>query len=248
MLAPAAAGADSHPEPRAAAPHHKGGGRSTRRNRRMMTGTQYRASLDDGRATFFEGERVKDLPGHPILGPAVDVVARCYDRFHSAAPDARSPLMSVARSAADLKARLPLLHQADLVAHVTYQSIMTLTTAAARIGERRYAERVARFVDDVQRRDLRVTECITDAKGDRSLPPGKQKDADAYTRVVERRKDGVVIRGAKLHISGAALGHELMVIPTKAMKPGEDAYAIACAVPVNAPGVKVVNTSYAPRH
>src|SRR5215475_5887142 len=113
MLAPAAAGADSHPEPRAAAPHHKGGGRSTRRNRRMMTGAQYRVSLDDGRATFFEGERVKDLPGHPILGPAVDVVARCYDRFHSASPGAESPLMSVARSAADLKARLPLLHEAD---------------------------------------------------------------------------------------------------------------------------------------
>jgi 4-hydroxybutyryl-CoA dehydratase / vinylacetyl-CoA-Delta-isomerase len=214
----------------------------------MMTGTQYRASLDDGRATFFEGERVKDLPGHPILGPAVDVVARCYDRFHSAAPGAQSPLMSVARSAADLKARLPLLHEADLVAHVTYQSIMTLTTAAARVGDGRYAERVAAYVAGIQARDLRVTECITDAKGDRSLPPGKQADPDAYTRVVERRPDGVVVRGAKLHISGACLGHELMVIPTKSMKPGEEPYAIACAVPVSAPGVKIVNTSYAPRH
>jgi len=68
----------------------------------MMTGAQYRVSLDDGRATFFEGERVKDLPGHPILGPAVDVVARCYDRFYSTAPGAESPLMSVARSAAEI--------------------------------------------------------------------------------------------------------------------------------------------------
>jgi 4-hydroxybutyryl-CoA dehydratase/vinylacetyl-CoA-Delta-isomerase len=214
----------------------------------MMTGAQYRASLDDGRSVFFEGERVKDLPGHKILGPAVDVVARCYDRFHSTAPGAQSPLMTVPRSVEDLKARIPLLHEADLVAHVTYQSIMTLTTAANRIGDRRYAERVGQYVRRVQERDLRITECITDAKGDRSLPPGKQKDADAYTHVVERRSDGVVIRGAKLHISGACLGHELMVIPTKSMKPGEEPYAIACAVPVNAPGVKIVNTSYAPRH
>src|SRR5262245_49278518 len=214
----------------------------------MMTGAQYRASLDDGRSIFFEGERVKSLPDHPILGPAVDTVAGCYDRFHSAARGAESPLMSVARSAADLKARLPLLHEADLVAHVTYQSIMTLTTAAARVGDGRYAERVARYVAGIRSQDLRVTECITDAKGDRSLPPGKQTDPDAYTRVVERRADGVVVRGAKLHISGACLGHELMVIPTKSMKPGEEPYAIACAVPVNAPGVKIVNTSYAPRH
>lgn len=214
----------------------------------MMTGAEYRASLKDGRSIFFEGERVEDLTGHPILGPAVDVVARCYDHFYSSEPGADSPLMGVPRSADDLRSRIPLLHDADLVAHVTYQSIMTLTTAAGRVGDPRYAERVAAFVKEVQRRDLRVTECITDAKGDRSRPPGQQADPDAYTRVVERRKDGVVIRGAKLHISGAALGHELMVIPTKAMKPGEEAYAIACAVPVNAPGVKIVNTSYAPRH
>ena len=55
-------------------------------------------------------------------------------------------------------------------------------------------------------------------------------------RVVERSQDGVVIRGAKLHITGASLGHELMTIPTKAMKAGEEDYAIACMVPVNSPG------------
>jgi aromatic ring hydroxylase len=34
----------------------------------VLTGEQYKDSLDDGRATFFEGERVKDLPGHRLLG------------------------------------------------------------------------------------------------------------------------------------------------------------------------------------
>ena len=82
---------------------------------------------------------------------------------------------------------------------------------------------------NAQRKDVRIVECITDAKGDRSRPPGKQDDPDAYTRVVERRTDGVVIRGAKLHITGASMAHDLMVIPTKAMKPGEEAYAIGCA-------------------
>jgi len=215
----------------------------------MMTGAEYRATLDDGRATYFEGERVDDVVGHPILGKAVAVAAACYDRFHSPEPGARSPLMAVPRSAEELKAMIPLLHQADLVSHTTYQSIMTLITAAGRMPDcPRYGERIRAFVDDMQARDLRITECITDAKGDRSLPPGKQADADAYCRVVERRADGVVIRGAKLHISAASISHELMVIPTKAMKEGEDDYAIACAVPVNAPGVKIVNTSYAPRH
>jgi 4-hydroxybutyryl-CoA dehydratase/vinylacetyl-CoA-Delta-isomerase len=65
--------------------------------------------------------------------------------------------------------------------------------------------------------------------------------------VVDRGPDGIVIRGAKLHISGASLGHELMTIPTKAMKAGEEDYAIACVVPVASPGVKIVDTSCAAR-
>jgi 4-hydroxybutyryl-CoA dehydratase/vinylacetyl-CoA-Delta-isomerase len=185
-----------------------------------------------------------------VLGESAEQVARTYDRWYRPEPDARNPLMEIPRSAGDLRARIPILHQADIVSNVTYQSIMTLVTAASRMASELpdYVERIGAFVDGLQARDLRITECITDAKGDRSLPPAMQDDPDCYTRVVERSAGGVVIRGAKLHITGASLGHELMTIPTKAMKPGEESYAIACAVPVSAPGVRIVNTSYAPRH
>jgi 4-hydroxybutyryl-CoA dehydratase/vinylacetyl-CoA-Delta-isomerase len=215
----------------------------------VKTGVEYRASLRDGRATYFEGKRVEDLEGDPVLGPTVHEVAATYDRFHSPEPGATSPLMTVARSAADLRARIPVLHQADLVANVTYQSIMTLLTAAARMGDCPiYVQRIGAYVDQAQQDDIRIVECITDAKGDRSLPPARQHDPDLYVRVVDRKPDGVVIRGAKLHISGASYAHDLMTIPTKAMKAGEEAYAIAAMVPVNSPGVRVVNTTYAPRH
>jgi 4-hydroxybutyryl-CoA dehydratase/vinylacetyl-CoA-Delta-isomerase len=216
----------------------------------MMTGEQYKGSLRDGRAIYFEGERIEDVAAHPLLGQSVEQVARGYDRWYLPGPDRVNPLLAVPRSAEELRRRIPLLQEADIVAHVTYQSLMTLLTAASRLAaalpER--AARIREYVEEMQRRDLRVVECITDAKGDRSRPPSRQDDPDAYTRVVARGPDGVVIRGAKLHITGAALAHELMVIPTKAMKPGEEAWAIACAVPVAARGVKIVNTTYAPRH
>ena len=32
------------------------------------------------------------------------------------------------------------------------------------------------------------------------------------------------------------------------MKSGEEDWSIGCIVPVNAPGVKIINTTYAPRH
>ena len=145
----------------------------------MKTGDEYRASIRDGRATYFEGKRVDDLEGHPVLGPTVAEVAATYDRFHSTEPGATSPLLAVARSAADLKERIPVLHGADLVANVTYQSIMTLMTAASRMGDcPTYVERIGAYVDRAQQDDVRIVECITDAKGDRPLPPAKQHDPD----------------------------------------------------------------------
>lgn len=216
----------------------------------MLTGEQYKVSLNDGRATYFEGERVDDLPAHPILGQTATVTAAAYDKFYDASPDAVSPLLDIPRSAEDLRDLLPLLNEAGMMAHVTSSSIQTLKTVMGGPAEvnPEYVERMNAYVEHAQASDVRITQCITDAKGDRSKPPGRQDDPDAYVRVVDRQRDGVVIRGAKLHITGASFGHDLMTIPTKAMKSGEEDYSIACMVPVNSEGVKIVNTTYAPRH
>src|ERR1019366_7245435 len=161
----------------------------------MLTGSQYKKSLYDGRAIFFEGERVEDLPGHPILGQSVDQIARGYDRWYSSEPGALNPLMSIPHSSEELRARIKQQHGADILTLVTYQSVMTLTTAGARIGGRlpKYRDRIQRYVEQAQDNDIRITECITDAKGDRSLPPAKQDDPDAYTHIVDRRGDDIVI-------------------------------------------------------
>lgn len=216
----------------------------------MMTGEAYKASLFDGRATFFEGKRVDDLPAHPILGPAVDRVAYGYDWLLTQAVDGTSPITGVPTTPEELRAKTEVVHQAGMMAHVTYTSIMTLATVAGKLATTapQYIERINAYIEQAQASDIRVTQCITDAKGDRSRPPGKQDDADAYVHVVDRTPEGVVVRGAKLHITAASLGHDLMTIPTKAMKAGEEEYAIAAMIPVNAPGVKIINTSYAPRH
>ena len=54
---------------------------------------------------------------------------------------------------------------------------------------------------------------MTDVKGDRSLPPWQQADPDLYVHIVARKPGGVVIRGAKTHITGAVNSHEVLVMP-----------------------------------
>jgi 4-hydroxybutyryl-CoA dehydratase/vinylacetyl-CoA-Delta-isomerase len=216
----------------------------------MMTGEEYKETLFDGRAIYFEGKRVDDLTTHPFIGPAVQRVGQDYDWLRTQSIDGESPLSKIPTTQQELRDKVELVHKCGMMAHVTYTSIMTLATAAGRIKETapQYVEQIQAFIDEAHKRDIRITQCITDAKGNRSRPPGKQDDPDSYVHVVDRGPDGVVIRGAKLHITGASMGHELMTIPTKAMKTGEEDYSIAAMIPVNSPGVKIVDTTYAPRH
>jgi 4-hydroxybutyryl-CoA dehydratase/vinylacetyl-CoA-Delta-isomerase len=212
----------------------------------MMTGAQYKASLKDGRRVYFRGERVTDVVTHPTFAHQVEAAAAGYDRDYRSGADAVSSYMKAPRSIDELRDQATA--SVDLLTSISTTSTMTLLTAADRIQKRRPqgSEAIRDYVRELQRKDLRIVECITDAKGDRSLPPAKQPDPDAYLRVVERRSDGVVIRGAKLHIAVAPIAHELMVIPTKAMKPDERDYAIACGVALDTPGVKVINVGSTP--
>ena len=66
-----------------------------------------------------------------------------------------------------------------------------------------YFERFKKWLTYIQDENLMVVGAMTDPKGDRSKGPADQHDPDQYVRVVERGKEGVVIHGAKLHMTGA---------------------------------------------
>jgi len=61
-----------------------------------------------------------------------------------------------------------------------------------------------------------------------------------YVRVVEKRDDGIIVRGAKMHQSGAIAAHEHVVIPGTAFRKGEEEYAVAFAIPSGSKGVTYI--------
>jgi 4-hydroxybutyryl-CoA dehydratase/vinylacetyl-CoA-Delta-isomerase len=103
-----------------------------------------------------------------------------------------------------------------------------------------YHRRFCDYWAMVQRQDLVVDGAMTDPKGDRSQRPAQQADPDLYLRVVDRRPDGLVVRGAKLHQTGLLNAHEIVVMPTLAMRPGEEAWAVSFALPTDTPGIRYV--------
>jgi 4-hydroxybutyryl-CoA dehydratase/vinylacetyl-CoA-Delta-isomerase len=100
-----------------------------------------------------------------------------------------------------------------------------------------YHERFNKFLANMQEEDWTVDGAMTDPKGDRGLAPSKQADPDLYVHVVEKREDGIVVRGAKAHQTGAINSHWILVMPTISMGQEDADYALSFVAPADEEGI-----------
>lgn len=107
-----------------------------------------------------------------------------------------------------------------------------------------YHERLKAWLIGAQERDIAVCGALTDPKGQRRLPPSRQPDPDMYLHIVKRQPDGVVVRGAKIMICGTAAADEVFVMPGTRLRRDEADYAVAFAVPKDAPGLTIVEARH----
>lgn len=223
----------------------------------LKTAEQYRQSLRDGRQIYWGGERIEDVTRHPRFEVplAVALGDYAYDNvdtrdiltYVTEDGERAHRVYQVPRSVEDLEQRIALHHHMSIVGSVTgvFMALLSIVDQVRKVNPR-FADNIERMYRTARANDLRAAEVITDAKGDRGRKANEQDDPDLFVRIVERKADGIVVSGAKLHISGAALVHELVVMPTKSMSESEKDYAVAFSIPVNAPGVKIINRSFAP--
>jgi 4-hydroxybutyryl-CoA dehydratase/vinylacetyl-CoA-Delta-isomerase len=224
-----------------------------------MTADQYEASLR--KMTFkvyLQGERVENVVDHPIIRPSMNSVKATY----ALAQDPRYADLMTAKSHLTGKTinRFCHLHQSteDLIKKVKMQRLLGQYTAACfqrcvgmdainavdtttfemdkKLGTS-YHQRFEKFLLMMQEQDLTVDGAMTDPKGDRGLPPSKQADPDMFVHVVEKRKDGIVVRGAKAHQTGAVNSHWILIMPTMTMGPDEADYAVSFVAPADAEGI-----------
>jgi len=107
-------------------------------------------------------------------------------------------------------------------------------------GSTEYHENFKKWLERFQKEDLVGCCAQTDVKGDRMKRPSQQVDPDLYVHVVEKKSDGIVVRGAKVHNSEASVADEILVVPTRYLTPEEGEWAVAFAVPGDWEGVKQV--------
>ena len=103
-----------------------------------------------------------------------------------------------------------------------------------------YYRKFTEYLKYFQERDLTAACAQTDVKGHRKKRPHQQDDPDMYVRVVEKRSDGIIVRGAKNCITMAAYADEIIVLPTRAMTDKDKDWSVAFAVPADTDGVKLI--------
>lgn len=105
-----------------------------------------------------------------------------------------------------------------------------------------YHERLKNWMKHAQAEDLTVAGALTDPKGDRTKPPHLQDDEDLFLHLVEKRDDGIVVRGAKVMICGVAASHEIFVMPGSAYREEDADVAVSFAIPRDTEGLTIVET------
>ena len=228
----------------------------------LMTGAQYIESLRKlNTRVYLFGEEVKNWVDHPMIRPSIDCVAVTYDLAHK--PEYEDLMTAKSHLTGEKVNRFCNIHQStdDLRKKVKMQRLLGQKTASCfqrcvgmdsfnavysttfEIDQKygtSYHQNFLNYIKFVQENDLVVDGAMTDPKGDRGLAPSKQRDADLFMHIVERRPDGIVVRGAKAHQTGSINSHEHLIMPTMAMGEDDKDYAISFAIPTDAEGIYMI--------
>jgi 4-hydroxybutyryl-CoA dehydratase/vinylacetyl-CoA-Delta-isomerase len=221
----------------------------------MKTRDEY---VDSLRKLNFEvymfGERVSNVVDHPIVKPSMNAVAATYELAQGDIMTATSHLSGrrinrfthIHQSTDDLVRKSKMERMMGAYTGTCFQrcagmdALNTLSVVTYDIDQKHgtsYHQNFLKYLRYVQDEDLVCDAAMTDAKGDRRLRPAQQADPDMYTHVVKVEKDGIVVRGAKLHQTGALNSHEIIVVPTRAMREEDKDYAISFALPSDTKGI-----------
>ena len=228
----------------------------------LITKDEYLSSIRRlGHRVFIRGEKVESVPDHPISGPPAMALAETYEQAGSEDMKSlftvRSHLTGetvnrfthIQQNVADLISKILMLREMGRRTACCFQrcagldcmnTVYAITYDLDREFGTGYHGRFVDFMKHIQTNDLVPAACMTDPKGNRNLPPSRQVDPDLYMRIVDERDGGIVVRGAKLHITGGVNSHELLVVPTRALRKEDASYAVAFAVPADTEGVTFI--------
>jgi len=209
-------------------------------------------------SVYMLGEKVENVWDHPAFQSTLNLLGTLHDFSFDEEFKARSVVHSPLVNEPVRRLNLHIQTTAEdsiekcrLTREVTQRRICTwcgsnilcLVWAATYEADRthggEYHQRFVEFARHLMRNDSNILLGMMDPKGDRTLPPSRQKNVTGV-KVVRRDAKGIVVRGAKVHTSYGCCAQELLVLPCRALGEDDRDYAVSFAVPSDTPGVHFV--------
>jgi 4-hydroxybutyryl-CoA dehydratase / vinylacetyl-CoA-Delta-isomerase len=225
----------------------------------LKTFEEYIDSLKKLRPTaYMFGEKIEDPLNNPRIRAGINATGATYELaneekyqelFTAISPvtgERINRFTAVPRSIEDLVRRVKINRVLGGYVGTCHQRctgldcLCTLSIVTYDIDKKygtHYYDRFTEFLKYMQLNDLTGNASVTDVKGDRSLSPHEQEDKDMYLRLVDQTKEGIIVKGAKVHQTGSLSAHEIIVLPTRALQKGDEDYALAFAIPADTKGL-----------
>jgi 4-hydroxyphenylacetate 3-monooxygenase len=226
------------------------------------TGAEHLRSLKDGRTVYIDGELVEDVTTHAAFRNTVASAALLYDyqarseniELMTFAPDGGARRVNrcwqMPRNYDELVQRRRAL---QAWAQVSYGFIgrspdhVASTLIGQRMGLEVFtkhgparAKALADYVDYATSNDLFLSYVLGNPQADRSKDWGDQVE-ELVAQIVDEDSTGLTIRGAKMLGTSSIMANEVFVANLQPLKSGEEALAFSCALPMNAPGLRVLS-------
>lgn len=233
----------------------------------MITSVEYRRRLNKMRRNIYMDGELVDR-SHPRLQGAINILSKTYDIIHDPEFKQYGDILTttshltgqkinrfnnVHRSMTDLMSKQKMTrlicHQVGgCVARCMGIDSTNAYSVVCYLTDQKYGTeyypRFEKWLRKFQETDAVACCAQTDVKGNRLWRPHQQKDPDLYLRIVERKSDGIIVRGAKVHNSFAPAAEWINVLPTRALTVDDKDWAVAFVVPADAEGVKQIVSAF----
>lgn len=226
----------------------------------VRQGADYIKGLRDGREVWHAGRRITDVTAHSGFTGTIKTLADLYDNQHAA--EYRDIMTLEYRGERISYSYLPPNSPEELLlkrrniefwAQQTFGQMGRYPEFVAELvvglldwahvierTNKQWAENARSYHRYASHNDLCLTHALTDQYYDRTKPVSKQEDPDLILHIVGETKAGPVVRGLRTLATLAPISDEVLVYPNRPREPDEADYAIAFAIPMNAPGLKII--------
>jgi 4-hydroxyphenylacetate 3-monooxygenase len=225
----------------------------------MRTGEQYLAALRDDRAIFVDGERVADVTEHEAFRGIVSTVASLYDIAADPANDMSftepttglraNKIYMIPRNVDDLRARRAAIERWARASngllgrgpdHVAaFLAAFASAPSVFENGRAGFGDNLTAFYRRALADDLYLSYVIIPPQVDRSKTAQGQEEAFLQVGVLKEQDGGIVVRGAQMLGTAAAISDYIFVSCIMPQRPGDEDYALSFVVPLAASGLRL---------